>query len=60
MPIVQATFVSAYVRGNRALSKRLEAAMAFAIATARDEGITDSAAIKERMMTAYHAEKGRP
>lgn len=57
MPIVQATFVSAYVRGNRALSKRLEAAMAKAIDTARDEGITDPGVIKERMMAAYRAAK---
>lgn len=59
MPIVQATFVSAYVRGNRALSKRLESAMAKAIDAAHDNGITDPGVIKERMITAYMKEKGQ-
>lgn len=59
MPIVQATFVAAHVPKDKALSKRLEVAMAAAVQAARDEGITDPAIIRERMMTAYHNEKTR-
>ena len=59
MPIVEGTFAAAYVRGDKALSKRLEEAMSKAIQAAHDEGITDPAVIKERMMAAYRAERGK-
>ena len=62
MPIVEATFVAADVhdgqgRRDKRLALRLEAAMAGAVQACHDEGITDPALIKERMMAAYRAER---
>lgn len=52
MPIAAAVMASASVRNDKPLAKKIEEAMAAAVAVAMEEGIKDPAEIKARMLAA--------